>query len=184
MRISATVHNIKKGEWNVASYWPNRFKTFTLKCSFDELDQKSNRLASYLRSHGVKQGEFVGIYMQKSVEHIIATIGILKAGAVFYSINARAKLPQVKYILSKSNTMTLFFDNNTLLNFSGVESIRNIDVQLIHYSIESMNLIHEKVFEKIREIINIHQLALLDKNQYTENCLPPIVNRDVAFALL
>ncbi|SIT38826.1 putative Non ribosomal peptide synthetase [Paraburkholderia ribeironis] len=51
--------------------------------SYEELDRRSDRLARLLMARGVKPEERVGLCLERSVELIVALIGILKAGAAY-----------------------------------------------------------------------------------------------------
>lgn len=51
--------------------------------SYTELNRKSNRLAHYLREIGIKTNMFVGIYLPRSVDLVVAILGVLKAGATY-----------------------------------------------------------------------------------------------------
>ena len=48
--------------------------------SYQELNQRANRLAHYLQSLGVGPESLVGICVERSVEMVVGVVGILKAG--------------------------------------------------------------------------------------------------------
>src|SRR5437763_3355950 len=51
--------------------------------TFEDLDARSTRLARYLQNHGVRRGDRVGVFSQRSVDAVVALLGILKAGAAY-----------------------------------------------------------------------------------------------------
>lgn len=51
--------------------------------TYGELKRKSDKLAKYLVSLGVKQGDFIGIVLKRSPYVFISEIGIMKAGGAF-----------------------------------------------------------------------------------------------------
>ncbi len=51
--------------------------------SYKELDERSNQVAQYLRSHGVKPGDVVAIYAHRDASFVCALVGVLKTGASF-----------------------------------------------------------------------------------------------------
>ncbi len=51
--------------------------------SYEELNRRANRLANYLRRQGVGRGGIVGLCVQRSVEMVVAILGVLKAGAAY-----------------------------------------------------------------------------------------------------
>jgi amino acid adenylation domain-containing protein len=67
--------------------------------SYAELDARSDRLAAYLVTEGVKAGEFVGIYMRRSVDMLISVIGILKSGAAYLPLDPAYPQDRLKYMI-------------------------------------------------------------------------------------
>jgi amino acid adenylation domain-containing protein len=55
--------------------------------TFAELNSRSNQLAHYLRSIGVKPDVLVGICIDRSVEMIVGLLGILKAGGAYVPLD-------------------------------------------------------------------------------------------------
>jgi len=51
--------------------------------SYAELDARTNQLANYLTTNGVRRGDVVAIYAHRGATLVWALIGILKAGAAF-----------------------------------------------------------------------------------------------------
>jgi len=71
--------------------------------TYRELHEKSNQIAAYLQERGIQQNDFVGIMVQRSVETIINTIGVLKAGAAYVPIDSEYPEERRQYILENSN---------------------------------------------------------------------------------
>ncbi|MDQ3942204.1 MAG: amino acid adenylation domain-containing protein, partial [Actinomycetota bacterium] len=51
--------------------------------TYEELDRQAERLATHLRSAGVRADEVVGVYMEHCVEYVVAYLAALKAGGAF-----------------------------------------------------------------------------------------------------
>lgn len=51
--------------------------------TYRELDRQGNRLAALLARHGVRTGDNVGIFLQRSIPMIVGIMGALKAGASY-----------------------------------------------------------------------------------------------------
>jgi amino acid adenylation domain-containing protein len=51
--------------------------------TYGELDRASNRLASVMKSHGVKRGDAVCLYLHRSLEMVIGIVAALKLGAAY-----------------------------------------------------------------------------------------------------
>jgi polyketide synthase PksJ len=67
--------------------------------TYGELNQKSDLVASYLIAHGVQVGDFVPIVTKRSIDMIIAIIGVLKTGAAYVPIDHQIPLERVQFIL-------------------------------------------------------------------------------------
>jgi amino acid adenylation domain-containing protein len=66
--------------------------------TYSDLDLESNRLAHLLRERGVAAGDRVGLYLEKSIESIVAIYGVLKAGAVYVPLDPQAPASRVAYV--------------------------------------------------------------------------------------
>jgi amino acid adenylation domain-containing protein len=76
------------------------------RCQQQDLDyagmsRLSNRLANALREQGVRRGDRVGIYCQKSLHSAIAVYGIMKSGAAYVPIDPHAPVQRIARILEQ-----------------------------------------------------------------------------------
>ncbi|NML39136.1 non-ribosomal peptide synthase/polyketide synthase [Chitinophaga sp. G-6-1-13] len=71
----------------------------TVLC-YQELDERSNQLAHYLRSQGVGRGMLVPLCADRSVEMMIGILGILKAGAAYVPIDPEYPADRIGYMLT------------------------------------------------------------------------------------
>ncbi|PIG93070.1 amino acid adenylation domain-containing protein [Gloeocapsopsis sp. IPPAS B-1203] len=55
--------------------------------TYRELNEKANQLAHYLKSLGVKPDVLVGVCVERSIEMIIALLGILKSGGAYVPLD-------------------------------------------------------------------------------------------------
>lgn len=62
-------------------------RTPTTSLTYGEFDNRAQDFARMLLKLGVKHGEFVPLYMEKSAESLIAIMGILKAGAAYVPLD-------------------------------------------------------------------------------------------------
>ena len=56
--------------------------------SYQELNERSNQLAHYLRQQGVGPDQRVGLCLDRSTSMMVAVLGILKAGGAYVPLNA------------------------------------------------------------------------------------------------
>jgi amino acid adenylation domain-containing protein len=67
--------------------------------SYGELNRAANRVASYLVDRGVGAETFVGLCMERSIEMIIATLGVLKAGGAYVPLDPTYPTQRLGFML-------------------------------------------------------------------------------------
>ena len=75
--------------------------------SYADLDACANRLARYLRTCGCGPDVLVGIGMERSVEMVVAQIGVLKAGAAFLPLDPSYPADRLTYMLEDARPPVL-----------------------------------------------------------------------------
>ena len=74
--------------------------TFGDQClSYRELNERSNQLAHRLLREGVERGSFVAMFLDRTLESVVATLGILKAGAVYVPVDVAYPRQRVEFML-------------------------------------------------------------------------------------
>ena len=68
--------------------------------TYRELDELSNRLACWLKSHGARSNALVAVVMEKGWEQVVAVLGILKAGAAYLPIDAGLPAERLQKLLN------------------------------------------------------------------------------------
>ncbi|MCP4181645.1 MAG: amino acid adenylation domain-containing protein, partial [bacterium] len=84
---------VKKTPANIAVVFENK------QLSYQELNDKSNQLAHYLQSKGVKPESLVGICVDRSIAMIVGLLGILKAGGAYVPIDPTYPEGRISYML-------------------------------------------------------------------------------------
>jgi amino acid adenylation domain-containing protein len=67
--------------------------------TYEELAHRSGSLARLLIQQGVRKGDRVGIYTEKSFEAVVAIYGIMKAGAAYVPIDPLAPISRLAFIM-------------------------------------------------------------------------------------
>ncbi len=77
--------------------------------TYRELNDRANQLAHYLQTLGVQSGDRVGVYLERSMDQIVALLGILQAGGTYVPVepehpqpNRWLKQTQASYLLTQS----------------------------------------------------------------------------------
>ncbi|MBE0339769.1 non-ribosomal peptide synthetase, partial [Paenibacillus sp. 23TSA30-6] len=80
--------------------------------SYRELNERANRLARTLRSHGVTSDRLVGLMTDRSVDMIVGIFGILKAGGAYVPIDPTYPEERIRYMLDDSGAELLLTQNH------------------------------------------------------------------------
>jgi amino acid adenylation domain-containing protein len=70
--------------------------------SYAELDARSRQVARALRAAGLASNEPVGLYIESSVELVIAALGVWRAGGAYLPVDPAYPIERATYILSDS----------------------------------------------------------------------------------
>ena len=71
-----------------------------LESTYSELNRRSNQLAHYLQKLGAGPDKLVGIYLERSIEMIVALLGVLKAGAAYVPLDPAYPKDRVAFIVA------------------------------------------------------------------------------------
>ena len=77
------------------------------RLTYAELNQRANQLANYLRELGVQEEMLVGVCARRSVEMIVAVLGILKAGAAYLPLDPSYPLERIAFMLDDAQVAVL-----------------------------------------------------------------------------
>ena len=89
---------VQKTPDNIALVFENQ------KLTYKELNEKANSLAHYLQNKGVKQSDVISIFLDKSIESIIAIIATLKCGSTYMPIDVDYPDERINYMIKNSNS--------------------------------------------------------------------------------
>lgn len=75
--------------------------------SYGELESRSNRLARYLAELGVGPDVMVGLYLERSVDLVIAMLGIHKAGGAYVPLDPAYPPDRLTHMIADSGLATI-----------------------------------------------------------------------------
>jgi amino acid adenylation domain-containing protein len=114
----------------VAVQFEKRFLTF------QQLNEQSNRLARVLRKAGVDRDVRVGLYVERSIEMVVALLGILKAGGGYVPIDPAHGSGRMEHIAAESG-FTILLTQRSLISLLPSISARIVLQEEIQEAIES-----------------------------------------------
>jgi amino acid adenylation domain-containing protein/FkbM family methyltransferase len=77
------------------------------RVTYAELNRRANQLAHYLRELGVGPEVLVGILMERSVEMVVAVLGVLKAGGAYVPLDPQHPLERLSWMLEDTGLAVL-----------------------------------------------------------------------------
>ncbi|WP_426094736.1 amino acid adenylation domain-containing protein [Flavobacterium sp. DSR2-3-3] len=67
--------------------------------TYESLNEQANQLSHYfIKEHGISEGDFVGVKMERSEKLLIAILAVLKAGATYVPIDVNYPEERIAYI--------------------------------------------------------------------------------------
>lgn len=80
-----------------------------IKLTYQELNQKANQLAHYLRrTYQVQGDDLIALYLDRSENMLIAILAILKSGAAYVAIDPNYPEERICYILEDTRAKVIF----------------------------------------------------------------------------
>src|SRR5262249_49928096 len=83
VQVSERIALISEGEW----------------VSYGELNRRANQLGNYLQKLKVGPEVVVALYLERSVEMVVALMGVLKAGGAYLPLDPQSPLGRLSYML-------------------------------------------------------------------------------------
>lgn len=71
--------------------------------TYRELNSRANQLAHYLRALAVGPGTFIGVFMDRSLEMVVALYAVLKAGGAYVPLDPAFPRDRISFMLADTN---------------------------------------------------------------------------------
>ncbi|NOX51914.1 MAG: LLM class flavin-dependent oxidoreductase, partial [Gammaproteobacteria bacterium] len=117
--------------------------------TYGELNTRASNVATHLSQQGIGPDNLVGIYVSRSIELIIATIGVLKAGAAYVPLDPAFPADRIAFMVEDSDMATVIFQSSlrasipdtkaTLLDIDSISQKTEVD-QAQQSTVQSNNL--------------------------------------------
>jgi amino acid adenylation domain-containing protein len=100
---------VKKAPYNIAITFAGS------EISYKELDERSDRVAYYLRDHySVETDDVVALLCKRSDFMIVAILGIMKSGAAYLPIDHQYPKDRIAFILENSKAKVVIYDDESI----------------------------------------------------------------------
>ncbi|MBA3534858.1 MAG: amino acid adenylation domain-containing protein, partial [Ardenticatenales bacterium] len=95
--------------------------------TYAELNRQANQLAHCLRQRGVGSETLVGIYMERSIEWIVSSLAILKAGAAYLPLELDIPPPRLALIVEETSPVVILTHSALLAHLPSTSQVLCID---------------------------------------------------------
>ena len=95
--------------------------------TYKELNERSNKLAHYLISKGVKIETLVPVCMDRSIEMITGILAIIKAGGAYVPIDPEYPLDRISYMLEDTGAAIVLTNKNSISKLPVSENFELIE---------------------------------------------------------
>jgi len=80
--------------------------------TYRQLDERANQLAGYLRRLGIGPDRLVGVYVERSLDLIVATLAVLKAGGAYVPLDPSFPRERIAFMIEDSKTSVIITQNH------------------------------------------------------------------------
>lgn len=114
--IDLFLEHVAKGPDKIALVYQDE------KLSFRQLNERANQLAHYLRQKGVKGETLVPLCIERSIEMMVAILGIMKAGGVYVPIDPDVPPQRIEFLLEDIGVNIVIAGARSKAKLLGVKS--------------------------------------------------------------
>jgi amino acid adenylation domain-containing protein len=109
--------------------------------TYQQLSNRVNQLANYLRKQGIKPDVLVGIYIERSIDSAIAILGVLQAGGAYVPLDPAYPPDRLTSILAETTLKLVITQQHLAADISTVGiNLFSIDTQWAEVATESEDL--------------------------------------------
>ena len=139
-----------------AGLYPDKtaYRFMKTDISFSGLYKKARALSKFLISSGVKKGDRIGIFMNRSLESTIAVYGITGAGAVFVPLDVTAPKDRIHFLINDCGIKCLISipsQKRSLLEVLEHQSVIQLIIGVTSDSFNAKNYEWNHIFQQNNE---------------------------------
>ncbi|MEM8907969.1 MAG: amino acid adenylation domain-containing protein, partial [Bacteroidota bacterium] len=96
--------------------------------TYQQLNERANQIGHCLKQQGIQQGDFVGVYLERSPVLVSCLLGIMKAGAAYVPLDTQNPIERTERMIANASIPVVITDTTLL---SGLNTIAASSVLLI-----------------------------------------------------
>ncbi len=106
--------------------------------TYQELNQRANKIAHYLRKLGVGPEVLVGVFIDRSIEMMVGLLGILKAGGAYVPLDPDFPKQRIAYMIEHSEVLVILTQNKLAMELPETQAkVISLDKKWAEISQES-----------------------------------------------
>ncbi|MBC7862844.1 MAG: LLM class flavin-dependent oxidoreductase [Bacteroidia bacterium] len=125
------------------------------KLTYLELDRRSDQLAAYLISLGIKAEMFVPVCLRRDEHLLIALLGVFKAGGVYIPLDPQLPLNRIIHSIESTNAAVVLYNDFSFAGHSFPANVHLINID------DKKTSLHTQPAHEISEKINSSQAAYM-----------------------
>jgi len=127
---------VKKTPKNIAVIYEDN------QITYEELNQKANQLANYLKTKGISEGHLIGVLMERSIDLMIALIGIWKVKCAYVPLDPIYPKDRLQHMIEEASIPLIITQSDLVDRLPDMKSILvQVDVERDAIFNEFMNKI-------------------------------------------
>lgn len=92
--------------------------------SYRDVQQRTNKLANYLTANGLKKGQCVAIFCERSYDWIVSILAVVKAGGVYLPIETRVPEARLRLMLDDASPRFMLSQENAVANYPSLSQAK------------------------------------------------------------
>ncbi len=120
--------------------------------TYQELNERANRLGHYLQSLGAKKDSLVPVFMDRDIEMVVALLAILKCGAAYVPVDVSYPQQRVDYMIKDSGAAWVLCSTTVSDRLQHIEGVQVIEIDKeVQFNLHPISDLHLT--------ISLHDLA-------------------------
>jgi amino acid adenylation domain-containing protein len=123
---NACIHQLFEGQVEQTPFAP-AILSGRKRITYHELNRRANQLAHYLRSRGVTRETIVGVSIERSLDMIVALLGILKAGGGYVPLDPGYPSAHLAFMVEDSRAALILTQSRLAARLPGAAPLVCLD---------------------------------------------------------
>jgi amino acid adenylation domain-containing protein/non-ribosomal peptide synthase protein (TIGR01720 family)/FkbM family methyltransferase len=96
--------------------------------TYKQLNEQANKLANYLIAKGVKPGQKVPLFTERSFDMVVGILGILKTGAAYVPIDIEFPTERIAFMVNDINAKVMVTAGTEISRLSSIKNVDFVDL--------------------------------------------------------